>query len=275
MSNDCTFSRLKVSPQVYMQMYSLTAVGGIQYTTEMANKQSISKMKKGKSGGQRSDLLRTHMSEQLMVGVAGGPGVDVFGLTTNASGIVNDQLFLCPFGLTAASLSTSAWSNGAANNVEKPHLRKLFNVASDFRQYRVLSGKLTFVPNIGANTAGLLTMSSSADPFDMVTATAVAYSSGPSYKTFQLSSNKEVSIPLSVDSSWKKNSAVLSCPMGSVFDGSGTATNVVVNVATLDDLCFSALGFNVQSATASTFVGTFRLDYEVEFRGLIDVASNA
>jgi hypothetical protein len=63
--------------------------------------------------------------------------------------------------------------------------------------------------------------------------------------------------------------------MGPVFDGSGTATNVVVNVATLDDLCFSAIGINIQNAPATTFIGTFRLDYEVEFRGIIDTAANA
>jgi hypothetical protein len=50
---------------------------------------------------------------------------------------------------------------------------------------------------------------------------------------------------------------------------------VVVNVATLDDLCFSAIGINIQNAPASTFIGTFRLDYEVEFRGIIDTAANA
>jgi hypothetical protein len=237
------------------------------------NQQMMNKRKTPK--GYRSDTLHTHLSEQLMVGVSGGPGTGVYGSTTDASGVFNDSLFLCPLGLTAASLSASAYSNGSANNVEKPHLRKLWNLSLDFRSYRVTSGKLTFVPNIGSNTAGTITLSSSSDPFDMVTATAVAYSSGPSYKTFQLSANKECVIPLSVDPSWKKVSPILSCPMGPVFDGSGTATNVVVNVATLDDLCFSAIGINIQNAPATTFIGTFRLDYEVEFRGIIDTAANA
>lgn len=256
-------------------MYSLTAVGGIQYTTEMAKQNNQIMKKRNGMKSVKSDILHTRVSEQLMVGAVGSAGTLVAAPRTDVSGIANDQFFLSPLGLTAAVLTAANYQNGPVNNVERPHLRKLNNLSLDFRRYRVLNGKLTFVPNIGSNTSGSLTMSSSADPFDLVTATAVAYSSGSSYKTFQLASNKECSIPLSVDSSWKKISSVLSCPMGPVFDGAGTSTGVVVNVASLDDLCFTAIGFNFQDAPPMTLMGTFRLDYEVEFSGIIDVAANA
>lgn len=253
-------------------MYSLTAVGGIQYTTEMAKN---NKMKKSNKQMMSRDTMRTTIRDLLVLGVSGAPGTSVLSIATDATGNYNDQFFLSPLGLTAASLSATTWSNGTANNVEKPHLRKLYNLAGDFRQFRVLGGRLTWIPNCSTTTPGLITMSSSSDPFDMVTATAVAYSGGPSYKTFNLSAGKECSIPLSVDPSWKKVTSVLSCPMGPVFDGSGTATNVVVNVATLQDLCFTALGVNVTGTGGVVAVGTFRVELDVEFKGIIDLAANA
>lgn len=253
-------------------MYSLSAVAGIPYTTEMAKS---NKMKKSGKQIMSKDTMRTTVRDLLVLGVAGAPGAGVVNISTDSTGNYNDQFFLSPLGLTAASLSSTTWSNGSTNNVEKPHLRKLYNLAGDFRQYRVTSGKLTWIPGCATTTPGLITMSSSSDPFDMVTATALAYSGGSNYRTFNLSAGKECTIPLSVDSSWKKVTSVLSCPMGPVFDGSGTATNVVVNVATLQDLCFSALGVNVTGASGVVAVGTFRVELDVEFRGIIDLAANA
>lgn len=220
------------------------------------------------------DTMRTTLREMVMMGTAGSPGTTVYAPVTDAIG-ANDRFFLSPVGLTAATLSASTYADGSTTNVEKPHLRKLYNLALDFRLYRVLSGKLVWVPGCAVTTPGQITMSSSADPFDGVVATAVAYSSGQSYKTFNLSAGKECSIALSVDPSWKKISSVMSCPMGSVFDGSGTAANVVINVASLDDLCFTTIGVNVQGSGSGVTVGTFRMEYEVEFKGLIDAATNA
>ena len=87
-----------------------------------------------------------------------------------------------------------------------------------------------------------------------------------------------MSIVLDVDASWKKVSSVLSVPGQSVpFTGTaGTATIIPVN--TVNDLCFSGVAMTVSVPTAvaaDTSFGVFMIDYEIEFKGIIDSAVNS
>lgn len=249
-------------------MYSLTAVGGIQYTTEMANKSKTNSVKK--------DTLRVHVREEIVQGSGANPGTTVPRVTTDASGTSSSGFALSPLGLTASSLSSGAFVAGSTGNVDPPHLRKLFNLASDFRMYRVLSGKLVFVPNYGANVTGQLALSSSRDVADSGNSAQIAYASAANYRVFNLSQvNKEFSIPLDVDSSWKKVTSVLSVPNNVPPFLGPVSTAVSIHVNTTNDLCFTSVACTVNTGPASASVGVLVVDYEVEFKGLIDSAVNA
>jgi hypothetical protein len=269
MPNDCTAPRYSV---VYDRMYSLRGVAGIQYTT-------LNMVNQTKNRAVKRDTMRTKIREEIVYGSGGLPGTSVVNtiIPANATSS-NYQFALCPVGLTSAVLSSGAFVNGTAGNIDPPHLRKLFNLAVDFRYYRVLSGKLIWTPSVGSNQTGLIVLSSSRDPGDSSFAAQAAYSSGPNYKTVNLSAvNKEVSIPLDVDSTWKKVSGVLSCPGGTApFQGTTTGS-ALVNTNSVSDVCFSSVSVNIINATTSSAqvnYGLLAVEYDVEFKGVIDAAVN-
>ena len=240
----------------------------------MSNKQN----KQSRKAQMPRDGLRTHIREELTKGSV--QNIDARAVTATilnggTSGSYN--YVLSPLGLTSAYLSSGNFIAGG--NVDPPHLRKLYGMALDFKYYRVLSGKLIFVPNYGSTQPGQLVMSSSRDVGDSSNYAQSAYSSGPNYKTFNLSLvTKEISVVLDVDTSWKKVTTVLSVPGQSIpFTGTaGAATIIPVN--TVNDLCFSGVAMTVSvptAVTADTSFGVFMVDYEIEFKGIIDSAVNS
>jgi hypothetical protein len=124
-------------------------------------------------------------------------------------------------------------------------------------------------------------MAAYTDPADVQLITQEVFVSGANTKTFDVSSTivREASIPVPVDSAWKKVSTDL-CVPGNVYPFVGAAANVVAHINTAADLAFGAvsvqlIGFGQgTSVSANSFVGTFYLDYDVEFKGVIDPAVN-
>lgn len=238
----------------------------------------VNKQNKGRRVQPNKDGLRTTIREELTKGTPTGIDATAVAAIIPANGTAASYSYaLGPAGLRSAYYSGSGFLAGG--NVDPPHLRKLFNIASDFKYYRVLGGKLIFVPNYGSTQSGQIVLSSSRDVGDSSQAAQAAYSSSVNYRTFNLSQvNKEISIPLDVDSAWKKVTSVLSVPgQTSPFNGSaGSATIIPMN--TVNDLCFTGISMTVTnpSAVASeTNYGVFMLSYDVEFKGLIDAVVNS
>nr|QJD14919.1 coat protein [Actinidia yellowing virus 2] len=250
-------------------MYSLTAVGGIQYTTDNMTKTTQQK---------RTKVVNNHRfngcRDAFMQGGTGAtPGVTALGIvTTSASGNTSGSYALCPIGLTGVKTVTAGTVTiGGTGNISSPPLRGLFNKAVDFQWYRVTRAKLVFVGNVGSTTTGSLILCGYTSPMDVSVGTSIATTSSRSTKTFDLASSagKELSVPVPVDSSWKKVSSILSTSGNAApfFGGSDT----FVNVATVEDLCFGSVSYSVIGApAAAALIGSLYLDYDVEFKGVID-----
>jgi hypothetical protein len=235
----------------------------------MANK----KVKKNQSSRIKRDTMRTKVTEQLVVGTSGAAGTTSVSALTNSSGNFSCGYILNPTGLTSATLASGVWTAGTVGNTDPPHLRKLNNMSVDFMYYRVLGGKLNFVPNVGTTQQGVVVLASSRDAIDAGISAQVAYASSNTYKTFNLSAGKTFSIPLDVDSSWKKISSVLTLPGNSVpFTG---ASSQVVPCNSVNDLSFSSVMCTINGAGSVVSAGFLTVEYEVEFKGVIDSAVNA
>lgn len=219
----------------------------------------------------KRDQLRTTISDIMMIGVSGGPGTASQGLNTDASGTFSDVWPLAPWGLTAATISGAVYSNGAPNNVERPHMRKFFNVASDFQQYRVLSGFVEWVPNTTSTSTGVIVIGSSADAADVYASAQVAYGGNYS-KTFNMAGGK-ARVPLHIDSSWKKVSDKLTVVKTPDFDGPAN-NSVLIPLSTASDLCFTVVSATINNGPASTGCGYIRVVLDVEFRYPVDVNQN-
>lgn len=192
-------------------------------------------------------------------------------LSSDANGAVSFGVVLNPMGLTAATLSASAWNQGVAGNVMAPQFRGLYNKAIDFQWYRITRAKFVFVAVTSSNTTGQATLAGYSDPMDIANTTFGGNISGPNTKSFTLSSGstREFSVPVPVDTSWKKVSSVLTYPAGA-FPFVGNSTTTLVTVASVADLSFGAVSLRVTGAPASSALGSLYLDYDVEFKGPVD-----
>lgn len=214
-------------------------------------------------------------------GTGDSPGVSALAINTNAGGSTSGSFAFAPIGLTAAKLNTTTpqnFVNGAVGSVSKPLLRNLYYRAIDFQWYRVTRAKLVFVGAQGSNVTGIITLVGYTSPLDVAIGTGVPQLSGPNTRTFDLASaaTKELSVPIPVDSAWKKVSALLSVTGSTApFYGAGDSA---INVSTVDDLCFGAVSYIVGSGPTGSgsgaYIGTLFVDYDVEFKGVIDPGVN-
>lgn len=217
----------------------------------------------------------------LTGGTGSTPGANPLAINTNAGGATSGSFPLCPLGLSGAKLNTTTpqnFVNSSPGNVSAPVMRNLFYRAQDFQWYRVTRAKLVFVGAQGSNVTGVITLVGYASAIDVNLGTGIPQLSGPSTRTFDLSAagSKELSVPIPVDSAWKKVSSTLSVIGSSPpFFGAG---DTLVPVSSVDDLCFGAVSYVVGSGPTGTgsgaYVGTLFIDYDVEFKGVIDPAVN-
>jgi len=189
--------------------------------------------------------------------------------TTSATAFVT----FSPLGLSTSAMTVSGSNvvvSGTQTNLVAPSMRWLYNTSQNFGKYRVTRATVSFVGNVGTTTTGQLVVTGFKDVFDATTTPQVAYATGPNARVFDLASSgsKELKIPIPVDSSWKKVSKILSVN-GTVTPFLGFS-NQVVSVNTVNDLAFGAMtaqlvGAPSNSGSSNIVVGTFFIDYDVEF----------
>lgn len=182
---------------------------------------------------------------------------------------------LTPVGLTSTQLGASSYTKGTSGNVLPPSLRGLFTRAVGFQWYRVTRAKLVFVGSVGSTSAGSIVLAGYSDPADVMNITYSPFLSGPNTKTFDLasSSSKELSVPIPVDSSWKKVSSQLSLP-GDVYPFNASGPGVLVPVNTVSDLAFGAWTVYAYGVTTAGQIGSVFIDYDVEFKLPVDGSVN-
>lgn len=260
MPNDCTAPRHSV---VYNAMYSLTAVGGIQYSTEEIMKQKQVAKK------QRRSVMHFQMRENLFTDATTS---SVLTVSTSGSGGAAGALCLTPQGLRTPVLATGVF--GALTTVDPPHLKWLFSQSDNFGSYRVTRASLKIVGNVGSTATGTIGVMGFKDPADSSATIQLANVQGQYAKSFDIGSlaNKEQSLSLPVDSTWKKVSSVLALPgQSQPFTGTNA---MLVNVNSLGDLSFTSFSWIVVGGPATANICQFALDYEVEFREAEAVATN-
>lgn len=198
---------------------------------------------------------------------------NVLTISTSATGTASGQVCLTPCGLTTSVLASGAFGNVA--RLDPPHLRWLNNQARNFGAYRVLWANVKLVGNVGSTTVGTIILAGFKNAVDTNTALQLAYVSGTNCKSFDISSasGRELSVPLPVDTSWKKVSSVLAVAGTNVpFAGN---SGMLVPVNSVDDLAFASLSYAVVAGPVSTNIGQLAIEYEIEFRDPISSALNA
>lgn len=237
----------------------------------MVNKNIAKKANRAKVGNHRFVGCRDAV---MLGGTGSSPGTNPLVLVTNSSGATSGSSCFAPLGLTAVRVVSGVVTIGGTGNVTAPLLRGLYNRAVDFQMYRVTRAKLVFVGNVGSTSTGILTLCGYTSAYDVANTTGVAQISGANTRVFDLasSSSKELSVPVPVDTSWKKVSSILST--AGVSPPMFGQSDSIVPAATVDDLAFCSISYAVSNGGASSTVGYLFLDYDVEFKGVIDAGVN-
>lgn len=235
----------------------------------MPNKNNRSK------GSQSLHVFKGLREVFLIPGPRSGVTSTPYTFTTAVDGSAGFGQILCPLGLTSTTLGASSYTQGTLGNVTGPPLRGLYNRSLDFQWYRVTRAKFVFISSLGSTVTGVLSLSAYSDPSDVTNGSPTIYSASVNNRVFDLStaSHKEVSVPVPVDSAWKKCTTILTQP-GNVFPFTGANAGSLAVVNTVADLSFGAVSAYIQSAPASTLIGGFYLDYDVEFKNPIDNGVN-
>ncbi|APG76478.1 hypothetical protein 3 [Hubei tombus-like virus 4] len=226
-------------------MYSLLAVGGIQYTTEMANK---SKKQNKKSiqhlyRGVKDNLVTDARAASLSASVPGANATVTY--------------CLAPLGFGGQKTA-----DGLVSLVEFPHLPWLYQTSKNFELYRITNAKVCFVANSATTATGNFSVMSSPDYSDGANS---SFATNPTGYPMSGLANRDVKVPLRIDPSWKKVSYVTM-----QLYGAGTnAINYAIN--TVNDLCFGSFTVSMNS---STTVGLIYIEYDVEFKNPINNLMN-
>lgn len=198
-------------------------------------------------------------------------------VTSNAGGAGNGATVLTSMGLTSVVLTSGNFSvpSTGVYNVLRPALRGMYNRASDFQWYRVTRAKLIFVGNVGSTATGTITLAAYTDPSDVELNTNAPFISGANTRVFDIANaaNKELSVPVPVDSSWKKVTSVLASP-GNAYPYAAADATSFVPVNTVCDLSFGAVQWTCANAGASVSLGNLYLEYDVEYKAPIDASVN-
>jgi len=222
-------------------MYSLTAVGGIQYTTEMANK---------------SKKQNKKTIQHVYRGVKDNLVVDA--RATSLSAAVPGANATVTYCLSPLGIGGQKTADGTVSLVETPHLPWLYQTARNFELYRVTSARACFVANSSTTATGNFSVVSSPDYSD---GAASSFATNPTGYPMSGLANKDVKVPLRVDTSWKKVSYVTM-----QLYGAGTnALNYAIN--TVNDL---SVGCFTVSMNSTTTVGLIYIEYDVEFKNPIN-----
>jgi len=216
---------------------------------------------------------------EVVLNPSTGTGAITFPMpvASNAGGTGNGATVLTSIGLAGVTFSGGAYFNPASGvaNILRPALRGMYNRALDFQWYRVTRAKLVFVGSVGSTAVGTITLAAYTDAIDVAAQTIATVISGPNTKTFDIatSSSKELSVPIPVDTSWKKVSSVLTVPANSYPFTAADATSFVV-LNTINDLSFGSIQWTCTGAGNAQALGSLYVDYDVEYKSPIDTSVN-
>lgn len=192
---------------------------------------------------------------------------------------VTGSVLFNPLGLQACPITVSGSSVviGAPLTVNSPPLKWMYTTSANFGKYRVTRASLVFVGNQGSTMTGTMVVAAFKDVLDAGIVPQNAYAVGPNCKTFDIasSSTKEIRIPVPIDTSWKKVTKALNSGLASPFQN--IATNVLISENSVNDICFGAFSFNAfgtPNLSQGYSLGTFFLDYDVEFGDPESIALN-
>ena len=191
-------------------------------------------------------------------------------VTSNGSGTTNGVVALNPFGIEVPALTVSAGALSATNTFwDTAHLPWFFSTARNFEKYRVLNATLIFVGNIGSVSTGALTVVSTTDITDYVKKIVTpATSTGGKTIDLATAATREQRFPLDIDSRWKL------CSASTTYVTNG-AVQTLYTLNSMNDLTFSVIDYVVVGAPATTNVGSFYVEYDVEFRDPTSFVMNA
>lgn len=181
--------------------------------------------------------------------------------STSSTGISAGKFILSPLGVNGIK------TDGTTATLEPPHLPWLSSTAANFLSYRVTRAVLVVVGNQSAQATGQMSIASSPDCVDVLTAvTSVGdlVTGGVQFPIADLATGNR-RIPLRIDSTWKKVSSRATV----VVSG-----NVVQN-ASMDDLVFTGFQWSVTGGPVSVDLCSFFVEYDVEFKGVAGIGLNA
>jgi len=161
---------------------------------------------------------------------------------------------LSPLGIGGTSTGSSA----VVTLVENPHMPWLYTTSKNFEMYRVLNARLVVVANSSTTTTGNFGVVSSPDYSD--TGGVSVATVGTAYPMSGLA-NKDVRIPLRIDSSWKKVSYITNQV---VYYSSST---YIVAVNSVNDITFGSVTITVNSTAG---LGLVYIEYDIEFKNPIN-----
>lgn len=227
---------------------------------------------KKKSGIKQSRVFRG--VRDPLVGDASNLAPIALPFTADASGNASYQLILSPLGVTGPQLqmpsSTSAGTPIAIvpGLIQRPLLPWLYNQSRGFERYRITRARLIFVSNMGSTATGRILMDSTTDYADATTGVTVGTNTGG--KVFDLASGaaREFSFNLDIDSTWKK----VSNQTFVVASATIMAVTSSINDLQFSTIIVAAIG---TSASSGATIGSFFLDYDVEFKDPIAYGVNA
>jgi hypothetical protein len=176
-------------------------------------------------------------------------------------------------GLTAFSSTSTGIITWTSVSLDKPYLSWLMNQAKGFKEYRISNAKLVFVGNVGSTATGRIAILSSPNSADIYTPLTLGNVIGGSVFDLASLASREKSIPLNIDSSWKRVSDK------TMLQFAGTPATISPS-ATVDDLSFCSVRVQLIAATQAGTLGVFTaanmfVVYDAEFRGPISPSLNA
>lgn len=188
-------------------------------------------------------------------------------LISDDNGNGNVNVAFTPRGILAPQFSNSEF--GSLALVCPPTLRWLQVMSSNFQEYRILQASLKVIGCQGINS-GQISVMTAKSPMDITGTFGMADGAGPSAKTFDIATlaHKEVSIPMSFDSAWKKVTTTL-MTNGSNLPWMSGNTSQLVTVASIEDIAFSGMTAVCSQAISNSRLASFALVYDVEFRSVV------
>jgi hypothetical protein len=163
------------------------------------------------------------------------------------------EFTICPFGIGGIT------SGFVLGSWEAPHLVWFLNTARNFSQYRIVRASLVIVGNVPSTATGNFSVFSSPDAGDGSNTSFATTAPGVGIATL---ATRDYKVPLNIDSSWKKVTGTTMANVGSVW-------------APLNNVNSLSSGMIAISNNGTTALGIAYLDYDVEFKGQINLVLNA